>query len=107
MVAAGSRGRGHAVTVDIDQVREWRDADEREAVILEIASALPMVLADAMASAHAMAEGIPPRKLAGVLAATWYVATTAVLDHLRERHSSVPEVTAMPESVERLQKIAR
>jgi transposase-like protein len=106
-VTRGRRGRGQAALVDPEQVMQWREAGERQRIYLELAGAVPVVLAKATCEAVRMTEGIDKRRLAGVQAATWYVATSAVLDHLRESCPSVPEVSEIPDEIQQLRKIAR
>jgi len=106
-VTRGRRGRGQAALVDPAQVLQWREAGERDRIYLELAGAVPAVIAHAACESMRMAGGIDKRRLAGVQAATWYVATNAVLDHLRERCPSVPELADVPEEIQQLQKIAR
>jgi len=74
---------------------------------MEIADTLPEVLACAITESHRLAAGVDKRQLAGVLAATWAMVTTAALDHLRELNPHVPEVETLPDEIERLRKIAR
>lgn len=107
VVQRGRRGRGCALLVDLDAVRRWRGADERDALILELAQALPEVLACAVAEAHRLTDGPHKTAAAGVLAGCWYLSATAVLDLLRKRCASVAEIEALPEQVQRLQKIAK
>jgi hypothetical protein len=103
----GRRGRGHATLYDVDAVRTWRQTNGREAALLEIATAAPGVLADATLDAFTQIVDAPDkRRQAGLLAATWYVLTTALLDHLRTTCAEVPELAGVPEPVERLRKIA-
>lgn len=108
IVQRGRRGRGCALLLDPDAVRRWRGADQRDALILEIAQALPEVLAGAADQASRLTEGPHKRAVAGALAGAWYLGASAVLDHLRTLCPAVPEVTRpLPESIERLQKIAK
>ncbi|KXA71813.1 hypothetical protein AXA74_16870 [Bordetella hinzii LMG 13501] len=94
--------------VDVEAVRQWRESSESDARLLEIASALPDVLARASEEAWRQTEGTDKRRLAGVMAASWYVFTTNVLDYLRAKHPAIPDVgPALPEQIERLRKIAR
>lgn len=103
----GRRGRGHAVLVDPDAVIEWRVAAGCDALLLQLAGAVPDVMAAAVVASWQQAQGIDKRQLAGISAATWYFTTTALLDHLREHCDSVPEVTRVPDAIDRLRKIAR
>ncbi|CAD0328112.1 hypothetical protein CFBP7900_17650 [Xanthomonas hortorum pv. carotae] len=107
VVQRGQRGRGNAALVDPEQVLEWRQAGERQQIYLELASAVPAVIAHAACDSLRQANGIDKKRLAGVQAATWYVATNAVLDHLRERCPAVPELAIVPDEIEQLRKIAR
>ena len=108
-VTRGRRGRGHAALVDPAQVLQWREAGERDRIYLELAGAVPAVLARATCESARRAEGIDKRRLAGVLAAAWYLNTAAVLDHLRESCPAVPDVDkdAFPDEIEQLRKISR
>lgn len=107
MASRGRRGRGHAVLVDPATVREWLQAGSIDAVLLGLAGAIPELLATATLEALQRAEGLDKRRLAGVMAATWYVGANAVLDHMREQCSTIPELAEVPEEIERLRKIAR
>lgn len=108
VVLRGHRGRGHACMVDVEAVRQWRESSQPDALLLEIASALPEVLARAMEKAWKLSEGADKRRLAGVLAGSWYVAASEVLDYLRDKHPAIPDVgPALPDQIERLRKIAR
>lgn len=107
VVQRGRRGRGLALVVDVAAVRQWREASERDAAILEIAGAVPEVLAAGIHEAWRLSEGMDKRKAAAILAGGWYLAASGLLDHLRQRCASVPEIAALPEPIERLQKIAR
>lgn len=107
VAARGRRGRGHAVLLDPAAVRQWREAGERERIYLELAGAVPAVLAEAAAESLRQAQGLDKKRLAGTLAASWYLGTTAVLDHMREQCPAVPDVTDVPEQIEQLRKIAR
>lgn len=103
----GRRGRGHSTLVDPESVRQWREADPRAAAILEIAGALPDLLAIAIVESWRQSEGVDKRRLAGLMVATWYTATTAILDHARTLNPNVPDVSALPESMVRLRKTNR
>ena len=106
-VQRGRRGRGHALLVDVEQVLQWRGAAAADALVLELATALPEVLAGAAAEAHRLTDGPCKTAAAGVLAGCWYLSATAVLDLLRQRCPSVGEVRSLPEEIERLQKIGK
>lgn len=107
VVTPGRRGRGQAALVDPDEVRRWRESGERQRVYLEIAGAVPGVIAHATTETMRQAQGIDKRRLAGIQAACWYLTTNALLDHLREQCPEVPEVSEVPAEIEALRKIAR
>ena len=105
----GRRGRGHAAMLCMRQVRAWRHAqaaDDRLAV--ELAGVLPEIMGQAAYSAWLQTEGGDRRRLAGVLAAGWFTLASSALDALRERcpGAHVPEITGLPEPIDRLRKIA-
>lgn len=94
--------------VDVEAVQQWRESSTPNALLLEIASALPEVLARAMEEAWKLTDGADKRRLAGVLAGSWYVAASEVLDYLRAKHPGISEIgPTLPEQIERLRKIAR
>ncbi len=106
-VQRGRRGRGNALLIDPDAVRTWLGADTADALILELAATFPDVLATAAGDAFHLIEGPHKRATAGALAGAWFLAASAVLDHLRQRCASVGEIQALPDEVQRLQKIAK
>ncbi|WP_407352030.1 helix-turn-helix domain-containing protein [Luteimonas sp. R10] len=106
-VRHGRRGRGQAALVDPEQVRLWRDAGDQQRAMLELAGIIPDLLADAAAESLQHAIGVDKRRLAGVLAAAWYVSAARLLDHMRGQCPAVPDVTTIPEQIEVLRKIAR
>lgn len=101
----GGRGRGRATLVDVQAVRRWRDGGV-DAVITSFASVMPRLLSDACTDTFRRIDGPHKRHCGPVLAAVWYRAATAMLDHLREHCPTVPDVTAIPTEVEMLRKIA-
>jgi len=109
VVFRGRRGRGQALLVDPEAVRRWRVAGEREQIALELAGQVPEILAKAAADSLQLAQGLDKARLAGVLAGSWYLSASAVLDHLRAICPAVPfaEAMPMPAEIERLRKIAR
>lgn len=107
VVQRGRRGRGCALLIDPEAVRRWRGATAVDAVLLELAGALPEVLAAAAENAHRLTDGPHKVAAAGVLAGAWYLMACAGVDLLRQRCPSVPEVRAIPAPVARLQKIAK
>lgn len=107
VVRRGRRGRGCSTLIDVGALAGWIAASPCDAVILSIASELPQALAEDAEQALLRADGISKNRLAGILAAHWYMNATTVLDHLRERCPAVPDVRSIPEPIERLRKIAR
>ena len=100
----GRRGRGGQTLVDVPAMIAWR----RSGLDLRgVAAGLPDVLAAAIERAWSETEGWQRQQLAGVFAATWYVVTCAVLDHLRAADPSIPEVSVVPEPIEFLRRIGR
>lgn len=106
-LSKGRRGRGHRVLIDLDAVRQWRSAGVTDRIYLTLAEAVPELLAKAAEESLRMAEGFDKRRLAGVIAGSWYLSSTAMLDHLRAKCAHVPELTTVPERIELLRKIAR
>lgn len=105
----GRRGRGHAARVSLPAVRAWRDsqrADERLAA--ELASELPVVLAEAAFEGWRELSGPDKRRLAGLVAVVWLWLAEGALDHLRGRYpdAAIPHLNTRPEAIERLAKIA-
>lgn len=108
----GRRGRGHAALVDLVQVRAWlgtRNAHDpgliRSGMAQELAAQLPAVLADAAFAAFVEIDAPAKRQFAGPLTYAWAFMASAVADHLRAQCPDVPEVTFIPEAIERLRKI--
>ena len=106
VVCRGRRGRGHQMLIDPGAVQQWRQAGDRDAMVMELAAQVPETLATAMLQALQQAQGPHKRALAGSLAAAWYLGSCAILDSLRERVPTVPELQTAPEAITRLQKIA-
>lgn len=104
----GRRGRGCATLVDVQAVKQWRQANDRDAVLLEVAAALPDVLAVAALDAWKQGEGATDRRRqAGIVAATWFVLANATLEHLRKKCPDVPELQRFPDAITYLYEIAR
>lgn len=105
----GRRGRGCATLIDIAAARVWRHGNagaSTDRLVLEMAGDVPVLLAGAAFESWRLSSGVDKRRLAAMLAGTWYLSATAVLDHLRERCPAVPELTALPEEIERLKKLS-
>lgn len=98
----GGRGRGKRTLIDVPAVQAWRG---QRASDLVFASEIPELLAEAAWTAFRLTEGNDKARIAGVLVGTWTVATTTLLDHLRERDSEIPALAVTPEKIERLRAI--
>jgi hypothetical protein len=83
----------------------WRQAGDAERVLRRFASDLPYVLAEAVNEAHTMIQGPDKRRAAGLLCGVWFVASTRVLDRLREDLPGIGELQCTPEAIERLKKL--
>lgn len=104
----GQRGRGRVMLVDPQAVRAWTGASARDALVLELASLLPEVLARAIEDAFRLTDGPHKRAVAGALVGTWNLANGSLLDVLRELCPSVPEASdQLPGQIEQLKKIFR
>lgn len=103
----GRRGRGRVALLDPVAVRRWRAPGKAAGIDAQVlAAAIPELVAAATWQAFIAMNG-PKRLVAGTLAATWYDISSALLDHLRESHHDVPEISALPLAIQRLQKIAQ
>ncbi|MCC7200905.1 MAG: terminase small subunit [Gammaproteobacteria bacterium] len=103
----GGRGRGRAALIDPVAVAAWRAPGKAAGIDAQVfAAELPELLAAAVWSTFVTISGPHKRPAAGELAAAWYAMTTAALDRLREHDAAVPELSALPEAIDRLQKIA-
>jgi hypothetical protein len=102
---AGGRGRGKRTLVDPAAVLAWRDGARLDVEMRAFAAAIPDLLADAVHEAFTLAEGPHKRLLAGALVATWYLASTALIDELRDRGIDVPELAAPPRKVDMLRAV--
>ena len=103
----GGRGRGRAALVDPAAVDRWRTPGKAAGIDAAILAAeLPELLAAAVWQTFLLIDGPHKRPCANELAAAWYGMTTAALDRLREHDATLPELSALPEAIDRLQKIA-
>ena len=112
VAARGSRGRGHAMRVDVAAIAAWRatrGAAGDDARLLELAADVPAIVAEAIALAHVRIEGPHKRACAGALVAVWYAATTRILDRMRAFEPGAPDVTPdlIPEEIVRLTSVFR
>lgn len=107
----GRRGRGCQTLIDPLAIRAWRaaqsaDPEAVEHVLRDLAGRVPELVAGAIAEAfRACPSKRDPAGLAWMGAAGWALIVGAFLDLLHERLPDLDE-PAIPESVERLRKIA-
>ena len=88
--ASAGGGRGNTTLLHLPTVRRWLAARDQpaqpvEALLLTLASELPRVLAEALDDAARLCDGPHKRELLRVLPGVWFLAATAVRDHLTER----------------------
>ena len=102
----GHRGRGRATLLDVAAIRAWRAPTTTGVDPRILAAVLPERIATALHEAHQHVVGPGKRAAAGVLAGAWHVACCAVTEELRRYDEDILDVGEIPESVERLQKIA-
>lgn len=110
----GRKGGGGATVLDLDQVRAWReskkDADSTAAV-LEVATLLPDLLADAVEQAARDDTG--PHKLAlhGALAEAWHRTALRFLEALRQRYPDaahlIRDPVSAPDAIWRMAQVNR
>lgn len=112
VIRRGRRGNGGSHLLDVDQVRAWRQRQhDSGGAVIELASLLPHLLADACAQAAQEAAG--PHKLAlhGALAEVWHTATVAALQALRERYPAqahlIRDPVVLPDPVFRMAQVNR
>lgn len=107
----GARGRGRRTLVDPAALAAWRrscaaEGSNRELDAHRLAADLPNAIADAVDAAFRLAEGPHKRASAGLLAAAWFLSSTAVLDRLRELEPDVAELAVLPEKIRHLRGIS-
>lgn len=105
----GRRGRGCRTLIDPEAIRAWRQAQDAdraqvEAVLRTLAGRVPELLAEAAAEAFRLAPD--KRGAAWTACAAWQLSVAAVLDDLRACGADISDPDAIPESIERLRKIA-
>ncbi len=88
-------------------VAAWRGsaAATDHATITLIAAHIPERLADATVEAFRLIDGPHKRAAAGALVATWYTATVALLDVLREHGAEADDPAVLPEQIAHLRSI--
>jgi hypothetical protein len=103
----GGRGRGRVTLVDPAAIAAWRSAGAPTAGLLALSAELPELVANAVDDAFRQTEGPHKAATAGAMAGTWYLVTTAILDRLRREMAEVPELSAVPDKIDRLRRIFR
>lgn len=104
----GGRGRGRSALFDIEAVRAWRRSQTGASgsdALRCFAGEVSQLTANAVAECFVAIEGAHKRACASVLAGAWYVVTSRLLDRLRRDCADIGDVSAIPESVERLRQI--
>lgn len=103
----GRRGRGRATLVDPAAVMAWRRREGGTDALLILAARLPELLAQAAEQAHRAApDKRDPVTAAWCLCAAWQLGVAAVVEVAREAGADIPDISAIPEAIERLRKIA-
>jgi hypothetical protein len=101
---AGGRGRGNSTLVDPDAIRAWIDssslAPAHDSSFKAFASRIPEIIAHAMWDVFVDTEGPHKRAAARTLIAAWYLATAELMDA-----AGAPELSVMPEKIDRLRAI--
>lgn len=82
-------GRGGGTLLHVPTVRAWLAAQKQpakpvEALLLALASELPAVVGSALDEAGRLCEGQRKAELLRLLPGVWFLASTAVRDHLVE-----------------------
>lgn len=98
----GRRGRGCETLVEVAAIAAWRGARPDE--LRALAGEIPELVSDACWEAFLLVEGPHRTAAAGVLAGTWYVVTTSLLDRLRAAGLKLEE-PAIPEKIDHLRAI--
>ena len=87
--ASAGGGRGQTTLLHLPTCRQWLAAQKQpsaptEALLLQLAAELPHVLAVALDDAARLCNGPHKRDLLRVLPGVWFLAATALRDHLTE-----------------------
>lgn len=107
VVRKGHRGRACSTLVDIDAIREWQRGGA-DAIVREVASALPLILAETMQDTFQQAVGhMSNAQAAALLSAAWLRSANAVNDYMQTHCAGIPNISAMPAEIDRLRKIAQ
>lgn len=101
----GRRGRGGMALFDPAAIAAWRRREGGGDALTVLAGELSEIVADAVYLSFRLADGSHKRPSADMMAATWYVVTSAILDHIGKT-TPVRGVSVMPEKIEMLRRIA-
>jgi hypothetical protein len=101
----GRRGRGGQALFEPAAIAAWRRQIGGGDALIVLASELSEIVADSVYLCFRLADGAHKRPSADMLAATWYVITTALLERIGEQ-VPVRGIEVMPEKIERLRRIA-
>ena len=105
----GGRGRGRAALFDPLALVAWHrgrsDQSQPNDALRVFAAEVPEMLARSVWLSFCDAIGPHKRACAPLLSAVWYNCATGVLDRMRANCSDIPELTTIPELIERLNKI--
>lgn len=71
-----------------------------------LARLLPDRIAEALYEVHRMIDGPDKRRAAAHFVAAFVAVTSVVLDALRERDASVPELSQLPDQIARLRALS-
>lgn len=93
--ASAGGGRGQTTLLHLPTCRQWLAAQQQpaaptEALLLQLASELPAVVAAGLDDAARLCDGPHKRDLLRVLPAIWWLVATTVRDHLTE-HGCPPQ----------------
>lgn len=105
----GGRGRGRSTLVDIAAVQAWRrqGEDARADLARVLACEMSELVGEAVSEAFRLApDKRDARGAAWVACAAWQHVVSALMDRLRMENAELPDVETVPESMERLRKIA-
>jgi hypothetical protein len=102
----GGRGRGRRTLIDPEAVRAWRrqGSADRADLARILAGELPELVGNACAEAYRIAPD--KRNGAWIAVAGWQMMIGTITDRLRAHDPDLPEINVIPESIERLRKIA-
>lgn len=104
----GGRGRGKRTLIDPDAVRAWEASSgggDADAALRELAGRIPEALGDAMFAAFRAAPD--KRNGAWIAAYGWQLAVYSLYDEIAAALGEDLPTPAVPETIDRLTKIAK